>query len=396
MKDNNSLNNLLIIDDDTHILKMLSKIFRNHYTIKIAQSASDAFKILDSGFMPGVIVADHELPGIRGSEILSQSAKYAPNATRILMTGHYESKEILNLISEAKAYYFLCKPFIELQILQAVKVGFDKHRATLSKAVIEAQKRKIVADTAKLQNEINRASNSIQGAFIGFTDTIASYLNYAEKSFYFAPHTVAVLDLVQRLGKSMNMGGDSLRISLFAAKLHNLPILLMPSKLRISNPFDMTSENEFRAFFEHYNKALATLASNKELKIITDNLALIYERSDGTGFPNQLSQKDITKESQMVAISSLFHDLIYKVNQKQFSELKAKGEVMQTKEETTNRTERALRYIRNKETWFLPIIYSSFLEIVETYNNDDLFPNTTTLLIHDYEFDFQVEKFIEN
>jgi response regulator RpfG family c-di-GMP phosphodiesterase len=50
------------------------------------------------------------MPGIQGSEFLQKSIQYVPLATRVIITGHTNPKDIIEAINQAHAYMYMTKP----------------------------------------------------------------------------------------------------------------------------------------------------------------------------------------------------------------------------------------------------------------------------------------------
>ena len=124
---------LLIVDDEIVFLKLLVRIFENHYDVKSATSGEDALQLLKNGFDPGVILSDQMMPNMKGSEFLESSMAFVPNSMRIILTGHTDPKEIIACINQGHAYMYMTKPFAEIQLVQAVKIAFDQYNATQKK-----------------------------------------------------------------------------------------------------------------------------------------------------------------------------------------------------------------------------------------------------------------------
>ena len=130
---------LLIVDDDKFFLKLLTKIFANHYEVVTADSGEAAIKLLADKLVPGVILSDQIMPGITGTEFLKKSIDYVPLSTRLIITANNDPKSIIESINTAHAFMYLTKPVEELQIVQAIKIAFDHHtsKSTSQKAITD-------------------------------------------------------------------------------------------------------------------------------------------------------------------------------------------------------------------------------------------------------------------
>ena len=91
---------LLIVDDDSGILSALKRSLRREgWKIVLADSPAKALSILDRGSVD-LVLSDHKMPGMTGTELLAEVARRSPSTTRMLITGwsaavsHKEVSEI--------------------------------------------------------------------------------------------------------------------------------------------------------------------------------------------------------------------------------------------------------------------------------------------------------------
>lgn len=62
--------NLLIVDDDINWLKLISSMLSKHFNIASAKSGPEGLDIIRSGFEPGVILSDLNLPIMNGIDFI--------------------------------------------------------------------------------------------------------------------------------------------------------------------------------------------------------------------------------------------------------------------------------------------------------------------------------------
>ena len=78
---------LLIVDDDSGILSALKRSLRREgWNIVLADSPGKALSILDGGSVD-LVLSDHKMPGMTGTELLAEVARRSPSTTRMLITG---------------------------------------------------------------------------------------------------------------------------------------------------------------------------------------------------------------------------------------------------------------------------------------------------------------------
>jgi DNA-binding NtrC family response regulator len=78
---------VLFVDDDPAILVTLPRMLRREpYQIVVAASAAQALEILQRRTID-VVVSDQQMPGMRGTELLTRVRQLHPRTARIILTG---------------------------------------------------------------------------------------------------------------------------------------------------------------------------------------------------------------------------------------------------------------------------------------------------------------------
>ena len=132
---------LLIVDDEPMLLEVLASIFSNVYNLRTAESGEAALQVLESGFLPEVIIADQRMPGLTGAQFLAKSIGYTPQAVRVVLTGYTDVQDIIDSINLGNVYRFLTKPWQRSEILEAVRLCFEHYDiATRHAELAEAHK----------------------------------------------------------------------------------------------------------------------------------------------------------------------------------------------------------------------------------------------------------------
>lgn len=123
-----SQRNILIIDDETCLLKSLVAFFEDEgFTVRWAVSGEDGLEILKFELMDAVIV-DMRLPGIDGNETVVKAHALQPSLQFLIHTGStdYQLPPPLRELGIMPEAVFL-KPLTDLSILtQAVREASRK------------------------------------------------------------------------------------------------------------------------------------------------------------------------------------------------------------------------------------------------------------------------------
>lgn len=376
----NQETSLLILDDDSELLKHLKKLFSNIYDVKIVMSPKEAYTTIKLGFIPGVIISDQDMPHILGSKFLDDTSKILPDSTRVLMVGHNDSKEIAKYINDAKAFMFLFKPFTDLEIIQTVKISFERFKNI--KATNNLKKNYL-----NLQNQLKSQTDKIKVLEIenfkteqDYLETIALETDRLEKSFYFINKSFYVKGISNSICDNLSIRTDmKLNILNSSMLIHSLYIDL-PIRLKLTNYFDLTNEKDIELYLRYFESTINKMEKITKLNKYINILKQVFENFDGTGMPNGLTKMNIYKEAQVLAISNLYHNLVYRISYEDFQELIKKGEFQQSPETTLLRHNKAIKFIKNRSDWFSYDIINSFFDIIDNNKSEFLTPNKQNLI----------------
>ncbi|WDT78011.1 MAG: sigma-54 dependent transcriptional regulator (plasmid) [Candidatus Manganitrophus sp.] len=123
----------LIIEDETTLARnMKTYLERYGYEVRIAQSAEEGFRQLDS-FKPDVILLDLQLPGMSGLDALARIKERDAQVKIVIITAHGNIETAVDAM-KAGAYDFMNKPLVlaKLKVLLDKAVGQSKLEGTLS------------------------------------------------------------------------------------------------------------------------------------------------------------------------------------------------------------------------------------------------------------------------
>jgi CheY-like chemotaxis protein len=100
---------ILCVDDEENILSGLTRTLFDSYDVTTALSGKIALEIMKTETFE-VIISDMRMPEMDGAEFLTKARAFAPNTTRILLTGHSDTLAAMKAINEGHIFRFLLKP----------------------------------------------------------------------------------------------------------------------------------------------------------------------------------------------------------------------------------------------------------------------------------------------
>jgi CheY-like chemotaxis protein len=123
----------LCVDDEYIILmslrEQLNRNFGDRYRYEIAESADEAWEIMEEMYVDGVqilcIVSDWLMPGVRGDEFLIQVHERFPNIVTLMLTGHADEAAIERARQQANLYACVSKPWSEENLIAVMRSGLE-------------------------------------------------------------------------------------------------------------------------------------------------------------------------------------------------------------------------------------------------------------------------------
>jgi Response regulators consisting of a CheY-like receiver domain and a winged-helix DNA-binding domain len=139
----NNTNFVLIVDDDPVILEMTCEILKNRYTVSCVKSGFDAIELLQSDYMPDIILLDIEMPNLNGFETLKKirDMEDFQDVPVIFLTGVTQTNYELKGLSYGAVDY-ITKPFVKEILLMRLKVHLENGKRLRHLSIIEKDKSK--------------------------------------------------------------------------------------------------------------------------------------------------------------------------------------------------------------------------------------------------------------
>lgn len=124
---------ILCVDDEEIVLSALEsqfiKEFGSEYAVELAQSAEDAFEILDELKEEEcdilVIVSDWLMPGMKGDEFLIEANERFPKVLKVMLSGQADQKAIERSEENIEHFKFVNKPWDGSALSRLIRDSVD-------------------------------------------------------------------------------------------------------------------------------------------------------------------------------------------------------------------------------------------------------------------------------
>lgn len=118
---------VLIVDDESSILKSLSRLLRREpYDVMTAECGDSALRMLANESVQ-LVISDHRMPKMTGTELLEQVRSRYPDTIRMILSGYAEINAILKAINDGAIYRFLTKPWNDEELKLSIRRALEQY-----------------------------------------------------------------------------------------------------------------------------------------------------------------------------------------------------------------------------------------------------------------------------
>ena len=110
---------VVFVDDDAGNRQAFTAAFRHAMTVLTAANIGEVWAHLASENVH-VVIADQRMPGVRGSELLTQVRDRYPNVRRMLITAYADLEAVIEAVNNGGVTKYFSKPWVGDMIVQAV------------------------------------------------------------------------------------------------------------------------------------------------------------------------------------------------------------------------------------------------------------------------------------
>ena len=170
---------VLVVDDEPRVLDSLEALLAMDYRVLRAERGDEALKILADEDV-AVILSDQRMPGMTGTELLTQSRAVAPDTVRVLLTAFTDADALMASINAANVYQFLLKPWDAKELVHTVRRGVE--RWTLTR-----ERERLLCDLGARNTELETALRQLSAAQ---DDLVREATLRGQLQRYVSPHLV--------------------------------------------------------------------------------------------------------------------------------------------------------------------------------------------------------------
>jgi len=249
---------ILCVDDDPNILQAYQRALRKRFQIEIALGGEEALAAVINQGPYAVVVADMQMPGMNGVELLKKVKKHAPDTVRMMLTGNADQQTALEAVNEGHIFRFMTKPCPPETFAKVLDAGITQYR------LITAEKELL--------------SKTVGGSIKMLTDVLAMVQPTA------FGRASRVQRLVRQLCEELN-APHAWQIAI-AAMLSQVGCVAVPEETlnKVYGGREL-SQAESEAFRAHPKAGQDLLANIPRLEEVAEIIGYQEKLYDGGGFP---------------------------------------------------------------------------------------------------------------
>lgn len=289
---------VLFVDDEKSIRNSIERMYLERDDIRclFAASGAEALEILERENV-WVVVSDHQMPGMRGIELLSKVKTLRPDTLRIMMTAYADLKTAIDAINKSEAYRFITKPWKNQELMDVVDEALVRYQLIRS---LECQDETVylsIAQTVELKDPYTK----------GHCDRVARY--------------------AVKLALAAGLSGHILIDIKHGGWLHDCGKIGVPEGV-LNFPGRLTEDN-METVRQHPRWGSEVARQARMSDAVINCILYHHERYDGSGYPSGLKGEQIPIEARIVAIADVFDALFSERPYRKAHELDHAIEIMQ-------------------------------------------------------------------
>ena len=292
--------NVLVVDDDPAIRQLLQLMLqKDSYTVTTAESGARAVEMFtQEAHEFDIVLADLQMPGMSGIELLKQLQAIDDSVIRIIVSGHATVNNAIESLRQG-AYDFIQKPFKYNQLSAVVRRALDYRRALQENKQYQRHLSSMVRkQSAKLRSTLAE----IKGSYDFTLEALVGLMDARERDF--GEHSKRVRELTVILARTVGVSTDELDDIARGALLHDVGKIGIPDHVLLK-PGALTDE-EWEIMRRHPAIGYRILASSSYLKNASEIVYAHQECYDGSGYPRGLKGSDICLGARIFSIADAY------------------------------------------------------------------------------------------
>jgi putative nucleotidyltransferase with HDIG domain len=292
---------VLIVDDESEIRRVLCDLLAEDYDCTTAQSAEQALAALNRQHF-SLIISDITMNGMSGLEMIPRALAVSPETVVVVISGGQTIEGAIEAL-RVGAFDYLMKPFDLRHVERVVQRALNHYELRQAKHRYENHLEELVEQRTI---ELDKALNSLEHAYRTTLKALTAALETRDAETH--GHSDRVVSFSLRLGRELGLDREQLRALEFGALLHDIGKIGVPDAI-LRKPAKLT-DDEWIKMRQHPSHGQQILRGIEFLKGATRVVSQHHERWDGSGYPLGLRGEAIDLNARIFAVADAFDAII--------------------------------------------------------------------------------------
>jgi cyclic di-GMP phosphodiesterase len=292
---------VLLVDDEEAIRLSLSTFLtRSGYEVETAASAVQALEMLDAGRF-SLMLSDIRMPGMTGVELVPKALASSPDLAIVMLTAVNDAPTATEALSRG-AMGYLTKPVELPDLHESILKALHRREMLLQQREIDhVIREEVTMRTA----EIEREKSALRDLTIQVAESLVIAME--AKNPYMRGRSIRIGEMAAAIADEMHLDVDTVEAVRLAARLMDVGKIGIREEI-LNKPGSLTPE-EYAHVKQHVELGITILAPMKHLGPVLDYIRDHHEHFDGTGYPRQLCESQISVGGRILAAADAYDAL---------------------------------------------------------------------------------------
>ncbi len=151
---------ILIVDDETEILRVLEKTLEDDFEVMTSPRAKEALDLIDDSIQ--VILSDQRMPEMTGSDFFAIVRLKYPQIVRIIMSGYSDMNALINSVNHGEIFRYINKPWEYQDLMNTLKLAVDKYQENMAHRQLMDENKHLIERNRDVANRLAQTMEELK------------------------------------------------------------------------------------------------------------------------------------------------------------------------------------------------------------------------------------------
>ncbi|MCE5271667.1 response regulator [bacterium] len=305
---------ILLVDDEENILSSLRRLLRKeNLDVHDTTSPEEALRLLSLNEY-AVLVSDHRMPGMTGTQLMKMACKTSPETVRIILTGYADAQSSIEAINKGAVSRYLLKPWNEIELRVAVRQAVAQYRLVQEKKELENITNDLNKELQSLAveletkveertREVSTLNRQLESSLLASIRMLAELTEM--NCEVVGKHAKRVAAFSREIGRRLGMSNPELLQLEAAAMLHGIGTVGLSASL-LAKPRSALATQEKELLDSDSLRGEAVISMMPNLAPAALYVRHMHELFNGQGYPEHLKGDRIPLGSRIITAVDVY------------------------------------------------------------------------------------------